>query len=168
MGLSVELAPLLPLNVLIGLGLLALAVLAVGILRRGRGAWLRLIATAAVFAALLNPIVRDELRDTLPDVAVVVVDESQSQLVDERDVRTRVAQDQLKDALKNLPDLEVKTVRVRPSPIPDDEGTQLFKALSEALADVPPERFAGTILINEHRVRNNTILICKSRVVPIS
>ena len=100
MNLSFEFAPLLPPEALIVLGIAALAILAFGIFRRARGAFLRLLATAAVFLALLNPIARDEVRNILPDVAIVLTDLSQSQTIDGRDVRTQATTDELKETLK--------------------------------------------------------------------
>ncbi|MEM7425085.1 MAG: hypothetical protein AAF441_03250 [Pseudomonadota bacterium] len=154
MNLSVDFAPLLPVELLAVLGVLALAILGFGIIRRARGAFLRLLATAAVFLALLNPIARDEVRNILPDVAVVLTDHSQSQTIDGRDVRTQAATDQLKETLKGARDLEVKYVSVRPNPVPEDEGTVLFKSLNEALADVPPERFAGAVIVTDGQVHD--------------
>ena len=154
MNLSLELSPILPIEALTVLGLVALAIMALGIVKRARGAWLRLLATAAVFLALLNPIARDEVRTVLPDVAVVVTDLSQSQTIDGRSERAVETGRQLKEDLKTAKDLEVKYVTVRPDPVPNDEGTQLFKALNEALSDVPPERFAGAVLITDGQVHD--------------
>jgi hypothetical protein len=154
MGYSVEFAPLVSQFWLVVLGISALALMMLGIVLRARGAWLRTLAIAAVFFAILNPIARDEARKILPDVAVVITDFSASQQIDNRDLRAKSAATQLKSGLQNLSDLTVKTVNVNPSDVPDNEGTQLFKALNEALADVPPERFAGALLITDGQVHD--------------
>jgi hypothetical protein len=154
MGFSVEFAPLVSQFWLVVLGISALALMMLGIVLRARGAWLRTLAIAAVFFAILNPIARDEARKILPDVAVVITDFSASQQIDNRDLRAKSAATQLKSGLQNLSDLTVKTVNVNPSDVPDNEGTQLFKALNEALADVPPERFAGALLITDGQVHD--------------
>ncbi|NNF77198.1 MAG: hypothetical protein HKN05_04130, partial [Rhizobiales bacterium] len=154
MNLSLEFSPILPMEALVVLGLAALAIMLLAILKRARGAWLRFAATAAVFLALLNPIARDEVRTILPDVAVVVTDLSQSQTIDGRSERAVETGRQLKADLKTAKDLQVKYVTVRPDPVPNDEGTQLFKALNEALSDVPPERFAGAVLITDGQVHD--------------
>jgi hypothetical protein len=154
MGFSVEFAPLVSQFWLVVLGFSALALMMLGIVLRARGAWLRTLAIAAVFFAILNPIARDEARKILPDVAVVITDFSASQQIDNRDLRAKSAATQLKSGLQNLSDLTVKTVNVNPSDVPDNEGTQLFKALNEALADVPPERFAGALLITDGQVHD--------------
>jgi hypothetical protein len=154
MGFSVEFAPLVSQFWLVVLGISALALMVLGIVLRARGAWLRTLAIAAVFFAILNPIARDEARKILPDVAVVITDFSASQQIDNRDLRAKSAATQLKSGLQNLSDLTVKTVNVNPSDVPDNEGTQLFKALNEALADVPPERFAGALLITDGQVHD--------------
>ncbi len=154
MSLSFEFAPLVSQPWLIVLGIAALALMVLGIVLRARGAWLRSLATATVFLAILNPIARDEERKTLPDVAVVVTDLSTSQLIDNRDLRAKAATSQLRATLKNLPDLIVKTVTVTPSNVPDNDGTQLFKALNKALADVPPERFGGAVFVTDGQVHD--------------
>ncbi|MGI9482927.1 MAG: hypothetical protein ACR2OR_11290 [Hyphomicrobiales bacterium] len=154
MSLTFEFAPLVSEIWLALLGFAALAIVILGILLRARGALLRALAMAAVFLAILNPVARDEARKILPDVAVVVSDLSTSQRIDNRDVRATAAREEVDRILKNLPDLTVKTVTVNPSDLPEDEGTQLFRALNEALGDVPPERFAGTIMITDGQVHD--------------
>ena len=98
MNLSFEFSPLLPNPALIALGGVALLVLAFSLYRRARGGWLRLLATAAVFLGLLNPIAREEVRTVLPDVGVVVTDLSQSQSFDGRQERAREATRLLKSS----------------------------------------------------------------------
>ena len=62
MNWSVDFAPLLPDPILWVLALAALALVALLIVRRSRGAFLRLASLAAMIAALLNPTLREEER----------------------------------------------------------------------------------------------------------
>ncbi|MGI9372605.1 MAG: hypothetical protein ACR2OJ_08930 [Hyphomicrobiales bacterium] len=154
MNFSLEFAPLISETWLIVLGALGLAILAVGIFTRARGAWLRALGLTAVFLGIMNPVAREEARKILPDTAVILTDLSTSQTIDKRDVRTKLATEQLKQALQSLPDLNVKTVTINPSKTSEDEGTQAFKALNEALADVPPERFAGAVMVTDGQIHD--------------
>src|SRR6516165_1203366 len=78
---SVDFAPMLP-PVLFWTGVaLAAIMLALLLLRRSRGALLRGLALASLLVALANPTLRQEERESLPNIAIVVVDESLSQTI---------------------------------------------------------------------------------------
>ncbi len=154
MNWTLSFAPLAPLWIIAALGAAGLVVVALGLLSRTRGAGLRLLVLAVLVAALLNPTARREERDILPDIAAIVIDRSQSQTVGDREARTDAAAARLAEALDKLPDLETRTVTVRSGPGTAREGTQLFSGLYGALSDVPPERFAGAILITDGQVHD--------------
>ena len=79
MNWSIDFAPLLPEPILWLLTAIAVALMAVLFIKRSRGAWLRAAALAAMLAALFNPTLREEERENLANVAIVVLDESTSQ-----------------------------------------------------------------------------------------
>ncbi|MEW5728641.1 MAG: hypothetical protein AB1918_12520 [Pseudomonadota bacterium] len=150
---GLALAPLVP-GWLLGL-LAALAVAAVGLAlwRRARGAGLRVVPLAMLLVALANPRLVSEERQMLPDVAVVVVDQSLSQGIGDRRARTDAAVAALTDRLGRQPDLEVRLEPVGPARGQDD-GTRLFEALERALADVPRRRLAGVVMVTDGRVHD--------------
>ena len=78
---TLAVAPLLPWWAIGVLGAAALGILALGIWRRARGLAWRILALAALFAAVINPALVREQRDPQRDVAVVVVDDSPSQRI---------------------------------------------------------------------------------------
>jgi hypothetical protein len=76
---SMSFAPLVPVWIIAVLGAAALLMVGLGVVTRARGTPLRALALTALVLALLNPAVREEDREPLSDVAVLVVDRSQSQ-----------------------------------------------------------------------------------------
>ena len=85
--MTTTIAPLLPLSLIIALGVCGLAIVAVMMLARQRGAVLRGLALAALLAAMLNPVVRHETRRPETDIAVIVTDMSDSQKIGQRTER---------------------------------------------------------------------------------
>src|SRR5690606_14831946 len=122
---------------------------------------LRALVLAALLLALANPSLVEEQRRPQQDVAVVVVDESASQQsIGDRSARTAAAVEELRERLSELPDLEVRVVLAgsqrlgTPVDAVRDGGTRLFRAIDEALADVPRARHAGTILVTDGQVHD--------------
>ena len=150
--LSINFTPLIPWPALAALAALAVAALAATWWLRARGAVWRTIAVAGLLLALLNPTAVFQQRQPLPDVAVVVVDESNSQTIGERRARTEAALEQLKTRLGQQRDLEVRVVRAGGEATGD--GTRLFSAVERALADVPRSRVAGVTLITDGQVHD--------------
>jgi hypothetical protein len=153
MNLGVSFAPLVP-DYVVWAGL-AVAVLIAGLLLlvRSRGAAVRACAMLLMVLALANPSLTREDRDPIPSVAAVIVDKSPSQGFGDRNAQTEAARATLVERLKRIPGLEV---RVDEAGAADGEtdGTRLFSALSSTLADVPPDRIAGAIMITDGRVHD--------------
>jgi hypothetical protein len=118
-----------------------------------RGAVLRLAALAMMMAALANPLLKQDEREHLKDITVIVVDRSTSQTVGERTKQTDAA---LAETSKRIAALgqEVRIVEVKSRATEDAPGTRLFAALEQALADIPPERYAGAIMITDGQVHD--------------
>ncbi|WP_137389737.1 hypothetical protein [Rhodoligotrophos defluvii] len=152
-GLPFDLAfswsPLAPVWLIAMLGGLGLVLVLLALFARARGALLRLAMLTLLVATLLNPSARREERDQLTDIAVVVVDDSQSQHIGERRGRTQAAAAAVNEATRSLPNLELRTVTVQSGLTSAERGTQLFSGLSTALSEIPPDRFAGAILITD-------------------
>ncbi|MCI0430483.1 MAG: hypothetical protein L0210_08090, partial [Rhodospirillales bacterium] len=157
-GASLTFAPLIPLPLLIGLATVSTLLALFGLLRRARGAALRLLVFASLFAALVNPSWIKERREPLSDVAVIVADESSSQRIDGRDAETAAAVAELERRLSRLPGTDLRVVRVTDAAgsevQPTDEGTRLFAALERALTDVPRRRIAGIIAVTDGQVHD--------------
>src|SRR5712691_6999782 len=153
MGLGISFAPLVPPTVLWTAVAVAAAVAALLILVRSRGALVRAIALAFVALALANPSLTREDREALPSVAAIVLDRSPSQSFGERQRQTEAARAALTERLGRINNLEVRVIEAGQSD-GETDGTRLFSALSAGLADVPPDRVAGAILVTDGRVHD--------------
>jgi hypothetical protein len=154
MNWSIDFAPMLPGPFFWVAGALALLLTGYLLYRRSRGALLRAAAIAAVLLALANPTLREEQRESLANVAIVIVDESASQTLGDRKAQTAAVKENLEARLGKIPNLQVKWV---PASRPGDmtsPGTHLFADLNKALADTPPDRLAGVIMITDGEVHD--------------
>lgn len=146
---SLAFAPFVGLGPLVAIGLAASVIAGLGLLLRRRGAVLRALALALLVLALAGPEIRREHRETLPGVAVLLVDRSASQRLPGREATTDAARAALLDRLKALPGLEVREATFDDRREATGDGTRLFETLAETLADVPPERVAGVVTITD-------------------
>ena len=156
-GYSVAASPLLPWLAIGVFVALAALILGYGALRRARGTGWRLAACAMLLVILLDPSLVEEQRVPQKDVAVVVVDDSPSMRIGQRRLYAQQALDTLEQRLAAFKDLDVRIVHAG---APDanapmaDTGTQLYTALTRALADVPRQRIAGAIMITDGEVHD--------------
>ena len=150
---SIDFSPMVP-TPLFWLGVV-LAVVLVGALlfRRSPGAPLRALALVLLCTALANPTLKEEERENLGNIAIVVVDESTSQTLASRPQQTEDIRRDLEAKLGKIPGLEVKWIRAAR---PDDTrgGTNLFADLNQALATTPPDRLSGVIMITDGQVHD--------------
>ncbi|NBC88198.1 MAG: hypothetical protein GVX90_01650 [Alphaproteobacteria bacterium] len=154
MNWSIEFSPFLPESVLIGAAaLVALAVIG-HLIRRQRGALLRLLAGVFLLLALANPVLKQEEREPLRNIAVVVVDESSSQKIAGRPERTDAIRQQLSERLEEVPNLDIRFVRAGPGGDAEREETRLFDALNQGMADVPAERLAGVFMVTDGQIHD--------------
>ncbi|MGZ5923646.1 MAG: hypothetical protein ACXWK2_03630 [Rhizomicrobium sp.] len=154
MSTSIDFAPQIPLLLLwsaIGVGA-GLSVFAFAV--RARGAWARALVFAALVFVLANPLIVHETRSPLPDVAAIVIDRSQSMGIENRRAKEDAALAAIRKQLAAEKNLEVRESVVTTTTTGEDNGTQLFAGLNSALADVPPERIAGAILITDGEVHD--------------
>ena len=151
---TLDFQPLVPQWLAIAFSLTAALLAIVCLFARARGSIIRALTGATLALAIFNPSLVREDRETLPDIAVLLVDKSQSQTIGERAALTDTATMELRKRLSAAPNLEVREVEVRSGITASDEGTLAFKALREALADVPPERFAGSVFITDGQVHD--------------
>ncbi|WP_334145838.1 hypothetical protein [Hyphomicrobium sp.] len=154
MNWSIEFAPLVPTPLLWAAGIVALALAALLVFRRSRGALWRGAALAALLAALLNPTLRQEERESLANIALVVVDESTSQQIDKRPEQKAAIRSELEARLGKIENLEVKWAVSAKGDTAAGQGTQLFAALNTALTNTPPDRIAGVVFITDGQVHD--------------
>jgi hypothetical protein len=145
--LTLTFAPLISEPLLIALAAIAALFIVLAVLARGLTAVLRALALVLVLGALANPSLVQEEREPVADVVAVVVDRSTSQTLGNRAAMTDRAAQELERRLSSMQNVEPRFIEV-----PDgegDDGTRLFTALNNGLADVPPDRIAGVIMITD-------------------
>ncbi len=158
-GLEVTLSPLFTWPMTWALLGCAAAGAALVILLRARGAPWRVSVLAVLAATLVNPTLVEEERSPRKDVAVIVLDQSQSQAIGERSKHAEDALAEIDRALAAYDDLELRVVRApleaanAKGGLPRD-GTYLFEALTNALADVPRRRVAGAVFITDGQIHD--------------
>src|SRR6201996_2270915 len=109
---AIHFDPLLPEWLLVTLGVLALAVVALGFWRRGRGTAFRLVAFAVLLLWLTGPRLVQETRDSLRDIGLLVVDQSASMNVGDRAALAEKARQSIEAQATKLHDLELRTINV--------------------------------------------------------
>ena len=152
MNFGITFEPLVSMPILIGAAVLAVLVALLPLISRTRGAVVRAVALLLGLLALANPSLTREDREPLPVVAAVVLDRSASQRFGDRMQATDAVRAALTERLDRMPGLEVRVVESAGDN--EGDGTRLFAALGAALADVPPDRVAGAILVTDGRVHD--------------
>ena len=147
--------PLLPVNLILILAIIALIIILVGLFLRKQGAVLRLLALAALVLALANPVVVEEQREPIKSIVGIVVDRSPSQNYGTRTRDTDDALNALKEEFKKHPEYEPRFIEASSqSDMAVGTETKLFTPLNQAIADVPPALYAGTVLITDGQVHD--------------
>lgn len=149
---TVVLDPLLPMVAIYVVSALVALGVALAIWRQLPGWWLRGLAGLALLAALLNPAVQTEDREALSDIVVLVIDQSASQRISNRETQTEAAIANVRSEVARLDNTELRVVTVGDGE--GDSGTQLMSGLSDALAEEPQGRIAGVILLTDGRLHD--------------
>jgi len=157
-AVSVAFDPLLPWSLLAVLGGIGLVLVLLGLRAGGRGTIWRLGSLVVVLAALANPALVEEQRKPIADVALVVVDDSDSMAIGDRHQQVQAAREALKRKLGQQEGLEVREVVLPPAHIQLGSerpgGTRLIETMRSALVEVPPERLAGVVLLTDGQVHD--------------
>jgi hypothetical protein len=152
-SLSLHFSPLLSGAALYGLIIAALLIVVLCAWQQRRIPLLRLLIFAAFTLVLLNPSVREEKREALRNVALVIVDQSASQNIGERTAQTQKALTYLKTAIEPLDSVELRT-----SEGPENgefaTSTPLYSLMKKKLEDVPPALRAGVIFITDGQIHD--------------
>jgi hypothetical protein len=155
---SIAFDPLLPWEFLLLFGVIAIAIAAAGLMRRASGVLWRIAAVAVVLAALANPSLVEEQRRGIDDVALILIDDSDSQSINDRRAQVSAAREALRKRLGTLEGLEIREVVLPPNSMKLGSevlgGTRLVTALRDALVDIPRERLAGVVLITDGQVHD--------------
>jgi hypothetical protein len=151
---TVDFSPMVPAPVFWAGIALAVVLVALLLVRRSRGALLRALSLAALLLALSNPTLRQEERESLSNIAIVVIDESTSQTIAGRAEQAAAIRRELEGRLAALGNLQVRWVASSKPTGEASAGTHLFTDLNSALANTPPDRLAGVIMITDGQVHD--------------
>ncbi|MEQ1697431.1 MAG: hypothetical protein ABL901_16485, partial [Hyphomicrobiaceae bacterium] len=151
---TIDTSPLVPAFVFWTAIALALALTAFLLYRRARGAALRGLALTALLLAIANPTLRQEERQGLANIAVVILDESTSQTLAGRPEQMAAIKSQLDAKFAQIPNLEIRYVSSSRPGGETTSGTQLFADLNRALANTPVDRLAGVIMVTDGQVHD--------------
>ena len=148
---AVRFDPTLPLWLLGALGGLCLLALLLAAWRRAPGILWRSLAFACLLAWLAGPRLVQETREGLPDIGLLVVDQTASMQVGDRARIAEQARASLEQQAAKLTDLQLRTITV---PEGGTSGTRLFTAVDRALADIPRNRLAGIVALTDGQVHD--------------
>jgi hypothetical protein len=143
--------PLLPVWLIAAIGALAALVCLLAAWRRAKGALLRALAFAMLLLWLAGPRLVRETREALPDIGLLVVDQTASMQVNNRAALAEQAQSAIRDQARQFPDLELRTITV---PEKGDAGTLLFGDVERAVGEIPRSRLAGVIAITDGQIHD--------------
>ena len=135
MNWSIDISPIIPGPLFWAAIVVAGLLIAALLLRRTRGAVLRALSLAALIGALANPTLRQEERESLANIAIVVMDESTSQTIAGRPEQAAAIRADLEGKLGKIPNLEIKWVASSKPTGDGPSGTNLFADLNRALLD---------------------------------
>jgi len=152
MSWSIVTDPLIAPLWLLAFGVIAVSAILGAAWLRAPGTLYRAAAFAVLLALLANPTLREEDREPIDDVAVLIVDKSASMTLGDRASTRDDAVSDLKRQLELMPDLDVRIVESDSAA--RDGGTALFSTLDGAIADVPRERLAGVLLVTDGQVHD--------------
>lgn len=146
-GLSVIWAPLIGMDAIRALAVLAVLAIVLAAWKRLGGWVLRALAAAVLVVALAGPMLQREARTPLSDIVFLIDDRSASQQLSDRGAQTDSAVAGLSAAVAALPNTELRRIAVPDGP--GDSGTRIGAALADALASEPRGRIAGALVVSD-------------------
>ncbi|NIX76228.1 hypothetical protein [Microvirga terricola] len=145
--LSIGFSPLIPTYALWSLAAVVAMLTVLAFVSRGFLAALRALALGLILLALANPSLVQEEREKVKDIVAVVIDRTTSQTLGDRQAMTDQVKAELQRRFGGLANVEPRFIEAGDDG--SDGGTRLFAALSNGLADVPPDRLVGVILVTD-------------------
>ena len=151
---SLHFSPLIDLSFFSVLAVVSLLILTLSFFVSRRHMLWRTIAAAVFLFYLGGPSLYEEKRESVPDVAVIVADQSPSQSIGDRQAVTDAALDSLTQKLKDIDGIETRVVKAPVQNAADTRETLLFSAVEQAYGDIPESRRAGVILLTDGQVHD--------------
>ncbi len=144
-GTRIAFDPALPAGAIVALALLAGLGWGLYLWRGGGAPVTRGLGFVFLFAGLMQPQWVRETREPADDVALVLIDQSESLALAGRLDAARAAGAEMAARLRREPGLDVRVRETRGGP----DGTSITSVVNEALADVARGRVAGIVAITD-------------------
>jgi hypothetical protein len=144
-GARIGFDPALPWSVMIALAVIAAIAFGVYVWRRGGASWLRVGGFVLLFIGLMQPQWVRETREPADDVALVVVDQSESLALAGRREAARAAGDAIAERLSREQGLDVRVREARGGA----DGTLITSVIEDALSDVARDRIGGVVVVTD-------------------
>jgi hypothetical protein len=144
-GARIGFDPALPWSVMVGLGVVAMLALGVYFWRGGGAPVSRALGLAFLFLGLMQPQWVRETREPAEDIALIVVDQSESLALAGRREAARSAADAMAQRLSEQQGLDVRVREARGGP----DGTIITGVIEDALSDVARDRIGGVVVITD-------------------
>jgi hypothetical protein len=147
---SIFFYPYISYNLFYVLSFLSIIMIIIGFKFKASGNILRTILICIILMCIANPIIVSENRENIPDTVAIILDLSPSQNIKNRKETAQKTYDQLKKKLEKIDnlDLRFKTINGK-------NGTNIFDPLSAIVADIPPDRLAGAIVITDGQIQDS-------------
>lgn len=152
-AMHIQFFPALPMPWMWGVLIAFCVILALSFISYKKGILFRILCSSAFFLALLNPSLVQEERAYVKDIGVVVVDESLSQSLGDRENRRDLALSYIGDTLKNDDTIEYRIVHAPKDAFAAGQ-TDLFSAVDDAFSNIPEARRAGVVLLTDGQVHD--------------
>ncbi|OYW43271.1 MAG: hypothetical protein B7Z38_02130 [Rhodobacterales bacterium 12-64-8] len=142
--------PLIPWAALWALVAVAVVLWGVYVHYRGKSWLFRALALTILAVALSNPLWIEEQREPLKDIVAVVMDRSESMNFRGRTETAEAAYGQLRRAIEDDENLELRVAETDPGA----DGTDMYIALQSAMSDAPRDRIAGVVMITDGQIHD--------------
>ena len=136
--------PFIPQWALIAACILGAGFAGLGLLRNWKSGLLRALAIAGLLVFLANPMKRESETTRLNDIALILVDESASQSLDDRTLVTADAATKLQQKIQALNNIETEVITFG-----GEDETRTVNALKQAIADTPRRRLSGIFVVTD-------------------
>ena len=146
---SINFYPYISYLFLIILSIISLIVIFLGFKYKASGNILRTILIFLILICIANPSIVSENRENIPDTVALILDVSPSQNINNRNKIAQEAYDNLKNKLQKIDNLDLRFKIIQ-----GKNGTNIFEPLSAMVADIPPDRVAGAIVITDGQIQD--------------
>lgn len=154
-NLNITFAPELPIWFLAVLTAAIALLCLYGLIKQIRGSFVRTLAGALLALALFNPSLLQEDRSPLKTIIPLVIDETTSQRLNNRDEQTASAAEDIRQQFEKLDNFELREITVTDQiSQTSDVSSALFTSLNNAMQDVPSDQMGGAIFITDGQVHD--------------